>query len=144
MVENLHGILKRAAASELSREGYELFFEPAYSPLERLHWFAYRPDIMGLMSAGHELRLVFVECETSPRPRKMNDKTWKIKSSLNIQTCLGERHSFRFILVIPAGTLSRVLCPDVRGLWEIWTVNHVAEVVTRLSKTEQALPSKRH
>ena len=141
--ENLHQILKKAAASELRREGYELFFEPAYSPFKRLHWFAYRPDIMGLISGDHELRLAFVECETSPRPRKMNDKTCKISSSLNLQKCLDEGHSFRFLLVIPTGTLSRILCPAVRRLWEVWTVNNLAEVVTKLSKTERGFPSKK-
>ena len=143
MPENLHQTLKKAAASELKREGYELFFEPAYSPIKRLHWFAYRPDIMGLKSEDHELKLAFVECETSPRPRKMNDKTYKIRSSLNLQKCLDEGHSFRFLLVIPMGTLSRTLCPDIRGLWEVWTVNNLAEVVTKLSKSERTLPSKK-
>jgi len=143
MPENLHQILKKAAASELKKEGYELFFEPAYSPIKRLHWFAYRPDIMGLISEDHELKLAFVECETSPRSRKMNNKTYKIESSMKLQKCLDEGHSFRFLLVIPTGTLSRILCADVHGLWEVWTVNNLAEVVTKPSKIERTLPSKK-
>ena len=135
MEQKAHGILKKAVASELMKEGYELFFEPRYSPFSRLEWSAYRPDIMGLASGRDELRLVFVECETSPRLSRMREKTAKIQLSLSLQGRLDERHSFRFLLVIPFGTLSRVLGADLRRLWEIWIANDRAQVVTKIKTT---------
>jgi len=134
MEQRTHGILKKAAASELGREGYTLFFEPAYSPLSRLEWSNFRPDVMGFASGRDEIEVAFAECETAPRLKRVREKTAKIKSNLSLQKCLNERHCFRFLLVIPCGTLSRVVTSDIRGLWEIWIGNDRAQIVTKIPK----------
>ena len=123
-----HTLLKRAAMRGLTSEGYSLFVEPTYPPVNRVFWSAYRPDVLGVIYSESETRLALAECETTPRVRKVREKSAKIQGTMSLQKRLDEEHSIRPILVIPWGTLEKMMYPGIRKMWEIWLVDHTGEV----------------
>lgn len=70
----LHVILKNTAVRELKKEGYKLYIEPREPPLERLDWSLFRPDIVALMVRKCELKIILIECETSPNYKRIMKK----------------------------------------------------------------------
>ena len=66
MEGRLHKLLKNSAAKELLAQNYRLYYKPLKSPLSRLGWYSYRPDILGVLLGKDDLRVVLVECETKP------------------------------------------------------------------------------
>ena len=131
-----HQLLKDVALDELGREGYDLYVEPSESPLERLVWRFYRPDILGLIRGRTLLSLVLVECETNPGLRRMMAKMAKIRRSLGLQKRLNENHLLRLLLVIPPGALHRVASSSIRRLWEIWIVNETGNILHKIPQLE--------
>ena len=67
----LHKFLKETVADELQRQNYSIYYEPLESPLKRLWWNSYRPDVFAVKSRKSNLDVIFVECETKPN-RKRN------------------------------------------------------------------------
>ena len=134
MEGSLHQLLKEVAVGELEREGYDLFLEPLESPLERLVWRFYRPDILGLMCNETMSSLILVECETNPRMRRMIEKISKLRQSFAFQKRLNEEHLLRLLLVIPPGVLHRVARPKIRGFWEIWVVSRTGSIIHRIPR----------
>jgi len=132
----LHELLKEVVFTELEREGYHLYVEPAEPPSWRLHWSQYRPDIFGVFSNEVESLFVLVECETNPGIRRIRGKISKIRCSLNIQKRLNERHVLRLLLVIPSGMLRRVNCPELRKFWDIWIINPRGEIIHKIPRKE--------
>lgn len=127
-----HNLLKQTVSKELKREGYTLYVEPIEPPLERLWWDAYQPDLLGIVSGENHFKLVFVECETNPRRRRILEKTTKIRQTLTLQTKLNERHLIRSILAIPTTTLNRINYPKIRRFWEIWIITHSGEIMHKI------------
>ncbi|MCW4041753.1 MAG: hypothetical protein NWE83_13515, partial [Candidatus Bathyarchaeota archaeon] len=95
MESQLHLIFKQCAMKELLAEGYILYAEPLASPVKRITWFAYRPDIFGLHVTQNLFKLVFVECETAPTKTKVSKKTTQIKTTFRFQKRLNELHHLR-------------------------------------------------
>ena len=71
MEGRLHKLLKNSAGKELEAQNYRLYFEPLESPLDRLSWHSYRPDILGVLLDECDLRVVLVECETKPSYKRV-------------------------------------------------------------------------
>jgi len=133
---DLHGLFKEVIYNELEKEGYIIYVEPSESPLERLRWSYYRPDILGVICKETEFRLVLAECETNPKIRRIKGKASKIRRWLNFQKKLNEKHLLRFLLVIPPGMLHKVNCFEIRRLWEIWIVNHRGKIIHKIPNHE--------
>jgi hypothetical protein len=133
---SFHQLLKEVASDELEKEGYDLYVEPSEPPEERLAWRFYRPDILGLMHSQTMLSLVFVECETNPRMRRISGKISKIRRSFVAQKRLNEDHLLRLLLVIPPGVLHRVVNSKIRRTCEIWIVNKSGNIIHKIPKSE--------
>jgi len=114
MEGQLHNLLKRTVFTELEKEGYALFIEPIESPLERLWWNSYKPDLLGIMSYDNCFKIALVECETNPRKRRVIEKILKIRVSLTLQAKLNEKQVIRPILSIPTVTFYRINYPEIR------------------------------
>ena len=108
---------------ELLAEGYLLYAEPLASPVKRISWFAYRPDIFGLQVTRNAFKLVFVECETTPTQTKVSKKTKQIKAAFQFQKRLNELHRLRSLLIIPPLTFHKINNRTIRQFWEIWIIN---------------------
>ena len=78
MESQLHELFKDVLCEELEKEGYHLYVEPSESPLERLSWSYYRPDVLGVSCKENECKVVLVECETTPKSGRINEKASKI------------------------------------------------------------------
>jgi len=130
----LHNLLKTVAFSELEKEGYDLFVEPSESPVVRLSWSFYRPDILGILSSETEFRMILVECETDPRRSRVRGKGLRIRRYLTFQRRLNEACDARLLLVVPSGKLRSIDDSDVRRLWEIWIVNYDGRVVCKIPR----------
>ena len=114
----LHRFLKRAAAETLEEQGFTIYFEPEWSPVDLLEWQNYRPDIFGIKSERRVDEYAFVECETNPNPKRILKKN---VASIAIQTRLMRKTKSRKILAIPT-TKADSLDSSVRTLWEVWAI----------------------
>ncbi|MBI2185459.1 MAG: hypothetical protein HYU39_10950 [Thaumarchaeota archaeon] len=114
----IHKAPKETVARDLNNEGYRVFFEPLYSPLENIDWRRYHPDLLAVRKRPEGEDIVVVECETKPNIRRLESKNL---ASLRIQSKLFHQAHLRRILVIPAGRLGS-LDLKVRREWEIWIV----------------------
>ena len=144
MESRLHELLKKAVFEELEKKGYNLYLEPLESPLQRLSWSKYRPDVFGVFSDDVESRFILVECETDPTIKRMKGKLSKIRHSLTIQKKLNERNILLLLLLaIPSGFLHRVNYSDIRRFWEIWIANSRGEIIHKIrsKKKSQTLKS---
>ncbi len=139
MEDALHRLFKRAVSTELRMEDYTVYVEPADSPLDRLWWASYRPDVLGILSTKTRLTVALIECETAPTRQRILAKTSKIQRTLVLQLQLHERHTIRPLVVIPPMTLRRINHATIRRFWEIWIVTHRGCVIHKISRTE---PSK--
>lgn len=130
----LHELLKKAVFAELKNEGYDLYVEPLESPVSRLSWSLYRPDVFGVLSNDIESSFVLAECETDPRIKRIKEKLSRIRS-LTIQKILSERSILLVLLLaIPYGMLHRVNYPEIRRFWDIWTLNRRGEIIHKIKK----------
>ena len=114
----LHRFLKRAVAQTLQEQGFSIYFEPEWSPIDLLEWERYRPDIFGIKSRHRVDEYAFVECETNPSSRRILKKN---VASIAIQTRLLRKTKSRKILAVPR-TKVESLDSSVRKLWEVWPV----------------------
>ena len=73
-----HVILKNAAVKELKKEGYKIYIEPREPPLERLYWSLFRPDVIALLLRKYQMKMILIECETSPNPKRIMKKLRKL------------------------------------------------------------------
>ena len=132
MESQLHLIFKRCVMKELLAEGYSLFAEPLASPVKRLSWSAYRPDIFGLLMTPNAFKLVFVECETAPTQTKISKKTEQVKTACRFQKRLNEFYHLRSLLVIPPLTFNKINSTIIRRFWEIWIINRQGTIVHKI------------
>jgi hypothetical protein len=132
MEGRLHKLLKHAVAKDLKCQKYTLYYEPPESPINRLLWHSYRPDILGVLLKGSNLRVVLVECETKPNQKRVLIKTAQIRRALSIQKQLNENHSIIPLLAIPSMNLHKVNFLEVRRFWEIWIVNRIGEIMHKI------------
>jgi hypothetical protein len=138
MEEKLHKLFKRVVTKELLKEDYAVYIEPAESPMERLWWGPYRPDVLGVISTNSLFKVALVECETTPARKRIMAKASKIKQTLTLQKRLNERHVICPLLIIPPMNLGRVNCSPIRSFWEIWIVNRRGMIVHKIpSKANQ-------
>ncbi len=114
----LHRRLKDDVSRELQKDGYNIFYEPAFPPLPGVGWSAYRPDLFGRRESSDGEDFVLVECETQPSMRKLAAKN---SSRIWMQTHISHTDRLRRILVIPPRSL-RKLDLSIRQKWEIWIV----------------------
>jgi hypothetical protein len=117
---------------ELLAEGYNLYAEPLASPVKRLSWSAYRPDIFGLQTTSNAFKLVFVECETAPTQTKISKKTEQVKTACRFQKRLNECHHLQSLLIIPPLTFSKINSTIIRRFWEIWIINHQGIIIHKI------------
>jgi hypothetical protein len=117
---------------ELLAEGYILYAEPLASPVKRISWTAYRPDIFGLQITHNSFKLVFVECETAPTQTKISKKTEQVKTAFRFQKRLNEIHHLRSLLVIPPLTFNKINSTTIRRFWEIWIMNHHGMIIHKI------------
>ncbi|MCW4037584.1 MAG: hypothetical protein NWF13_02480 [Candidatus Bathyarchaeota archaeon] len=138
MEEKLHKLFKRVVSKELLKEDYAVYIEPAESPMERLWWGPYRPDVLGIISKKSLFKVALAECETTPTRNRIMAKAAKIKQTLTLQKRLNERHVICPLLIIPPMKLGRINCSPIRSFWEIWIVNRRGMIVHKIpSKANQ-------
>ena len=127
-----HVVLKNAAVRELKKEGYKLYIEPREPPLERLIWSLYRPDIFALIVKNHELKMILIECETTPNYKRIMKKTLKIIKTINLQKALNEKHVINYLLLIPPQSFKKVNSLPIRRFWDIWIINKKGEIYCKI------------
>lgn len=81
----LHRLYKRVVATELRNEDYTVYVEPADSPVERLWWASYRPDVLGILSTMSLLAVAVAECETVPTRQRILAKTSQLQRTFVLQ-----------------------------------------------------------
>jgi hypothetical protein len=133
---NLHKSLKDRVANELQKQKFSVYYEPLKSPLERLWWDYYRPDILALKNLSLNLKVVLVECETKPNLKRLLKKTSKIQHYLFLQKMLDEKVSITPLLVIPPFNLNKIISCKVRKLWEIWIINNTGKILDKISRVK--------
>ena len=74
MEGQLHKLLKHTTRKELTCQKYTIYQEPPESPLNRLFWHSYRPDILGVQKMDSNFKVVLVECETKPNQNRVLKK----------------------------------------------------------------------
>ena len=131
---NLHYLFKEVMCQSLSEEGYEIYIEPDISPLDRLCWSRYRPDLLGVTYNQTHFFIVLVECETRPSYSNIKRKSSKIRKWFTFQKRLDENHNIRLLLVIPPGNLRRINKGYIRELWEIWIINKKGTIIHKIPK----------
>ncbi len=114
-----HRFLKEAAVRVLEQEGFTIYLEPGWSPIEFLKWSRYRPDILAARRRGENNDYRLVECETKPRLRRILAKN---TGSISVQATLLGKTQISKVLVIPTGTL-KALDMKIRRNWTIWLIN---------------------
>jgi hypothetical protein len=134
---NFHKSLKEWVANELQKQKYSIYYEPSESPLERLCWDYYRPDILALKSFSLNLEVVLVECETKPNLKRLLKKTAKIQHYLTLQKMLDEKVSLTPLLVIPPFNLNKIISCKVRKFWEIWIINNTGKILDKISRVKK-------
>lgn len=132
MEEKLHKLFKRVVTKELLNEDYSVYVEPAESPMERLRWGSYRPDVLGIISKKALFKVALVECETTPTRKRIMAKASKIQRTLALQKRLNERHVICLLLIIPPLKLGRINCSAIRRFWEIWIVNRRGRIAHKI------------
>ena len=138
MEGSFHKLLKERVANELQKQNYSIYYEPLESPLERLWWDFYRPDILALRNLSCSLKVVLVECETKPNLKRLLKKTQKIQHYLIIQKMLNEKVSITPLLVIPPFNLSKIISCKVRKFWEIWIINNTGKILDKISRVKNS------
>jgi len=113
---SLHLAMKTLAYRSLSGEGYEVTFEPSYSPVSSIGWSRYRPDLFGVRETDEGSEFVLVECETHPQTKRIEQKEFL---HVSFQSSLDHVRSLRRVLLVPRGRLS-ALEMRVRRNCEIW------------------------
>lgn len=136
MEGSFHKFLKNRVANELQKQKYSIYYEPLESPLERLWWDYYRPDILALKNLSLNLKVVLVECETKPNLKRLLEKTAKIHNYLFLQKMLDEKVSIIPLLVIPPFNLSKIISCKVRKFWEIWIINNTGKILDKISRVK--------
>ena len=136
MEGSFHKFLKDRVADELQKQNHSIYYEPLESPLERLWWDYYRPDLLALKRLSLELKIVLVECETRPNMKRLLKKTEKIQHFLSLQKVLDEKASITPLLVIPPFNLSKIISCRVRQFWEIWIINDVGKILHKISRVK--------
>ena len=129
---HLHKLLKNAVAKELLQTNYKLYFESPTSPVKRLWWTAYRPDILAIIQDESSFHVILVECETNPTKSRILRKTNQIKKVLALQKRLNEKHLILPLLAIPQLNLHKINCKEIRDFWEIWIINQLSEITHKL------------
>ena len=138
METKLHKLFKWVVTKELIKEAYAVYIEPAESPMERLWWGPYRPDVLGVISKNSLFKVALAECETTPTRNRIMAKAAKIKQTLTLQKRLNEKHVICQLLIIPPMNLGRINCFAIRRFWEIWIVNRRGMIVHKIpSKVNQ-------
>jgi hypothetical protein len=138
MEKKLHKLFKRVVKKELLKEDYAVFVEPAESPVERLMWGPYRPDVLGIISKKSLFKIALAECETIPTRKRITAKASKIKRTLSLQKRLDERHVICPLLIIPPMSFGKINCSTIRRFWEIWIVNQRGIIAHKIpSKANQ-------
>ena len=132
MEGKLHKLLKQSVEQELLNQYYEVYHEPPESPLKRLYWRSYRPDILGIFSKNSKLIIVIVECETKPSFKKILKKTNQIRYGFSLQKQLNENHFIFPLLVIPAMYLNKINFLEIRKFWHIWIINDSGKILHKL------------
>ena len=130
----LHKFLKETVADELQRQNYSIYYEPLESPLKRLWWNSYRPDVLAMKSRKSNLDVIFVECETKPNRKRVLRKTEKIKKYISLQKELHENATILPLLIIPPFNLNKIISSQLRQIWEIWIINNVGEIKHKISQ----------
>ena len=136
MEGSFHKFLKNRVANELQKQKYSIYYEPLESPLERLWWDYYRPDILALKNLSLNLKVVLVECETKPNLKRLLEKTAKIHNYLFLQKMLDEKVSIIPLLVIPPFNLKKIISCKVRKFWEIWIMNNTGKILDKISRVK--------
>ena len=131
----LHRLYKRVVTKELRNEDYAVYVEPVDSPLERLWWTSYRPDVLGIHSTMSLLTVAVAECETAPTCQRILAKTSKLQRTFVLQPQLHEGHAVRPLVIIPPMTLRRINHAAIRRFWEIWIVNRRGFVIHKIPRT---------
>ena len=108
--------MKDCASKELTKEGYKVFYEPAFAPSMFMNWASYRPDLLGINATQDRQEYALVECETSPSTKRLASKNFR---TVEVQLRLNSAYSLRRLLVVPWGKLRR-LDASVRYSWETW------------------------
>jgi len=132
MEGRLHKLFKVVVKKKLLEENYTVYVEPSKSPLERLWWRSYRPDVLGIISDKSTFKLVLAECETAPNSKRILAKTSKIRQTLTLQKQLNERHIIRPLLIIPPMKFDRINCTAIRRFWEIWIINQRGKITHKI------------
>jgi hypothetical protein len=132
MEGQLHKLLKETVAKELENQNFKLYYEPSESPLNRVSWYSYRPDILGICVKNSTLQIMLVECETKPNQKRILEKTSQIKKVFSLQKQLWEYHKIIPILAIPVLNLYKVNCTRIRKFWEIWIVNQSGRLLHKI------------
>ena len=102
-----HQRLKRSVTRELRKEGYITHTEPGILPIVKVVWYAYRPDLVGVLANNDMCKVALVECETTPNRTRVLAKTTQIQRTMSLQTRFHEHHEIRPILTIPPCTYTK-------------------------------------
>ncbi len=143
----LHLEMKKAIASHLSDDGFEVTIEPSFPPRQFLRWSSYRPDLVGVRQDHGTVQCFFVECETNPSCERILRKQI---DSITWQSLLLEELQISYLLVVPSGKLHRVMSSDLRRVWIVWTYERrsgeirkfpsLSDGVTEISREPHASP----
>jgi hypothetical protein len=126
---DLHILLKRKAADELERLGFQVFFEPEVSPIKTCDWRSYRPDIFAISRKVGLVKYLIAECETNPCKSRFEKKNWH---GISIQTRFFEELSTSYILVVPFGKISDIAM--FRLYWEIWQISPASNEIWKIPR----------
>jgi len=132
----LHKLLKQSVTQDLLNQYYEVYHEPPESPLKRLYWRSYRPDILGIYSNNSKLIIVIAECEAKPSFKKTLRKTNQIRYGFSLQKRLNEKHFIFPLLVIPAMNFNKINFLEIRKFWQIWIINNSGKILHKLPHIE--------
>jgi len=121
---DLHRAMKRMVRGDLEVENYRVVEEPLFPPAGRIHWEAYRPDLLGFRSGDRSEQIVIAECETRPIMKRFLAKNYE---SLWFEPSILCDGSIRRILAIPRGRLS-ALDLELRHRWEIWVLGSTGPI----------------
>ena len=132
MEGKLRKSLKQSVTQELLNQYYEVYHETPESPLKRLYWHSYSPDILGIYSNNSKLIIVIAECETKPSFEKTLRKTNQIRYGFSLQKQLNEYHFIFPLLVIPAINFNKINFLEIRKFWQIWIINNSGKILYKL------------
>ncbi len=110
-------------------EGYNVYVEPPYPPMNSVSWFGFRPDLLGIRDDFQSEGYAMVECETNLRPTTLMNKSAHV---IFLQHKIGVKTGFRRILVLPSGRLRNPAYFVVNRNWELWLVNRFSRSVLKI------------